>query len=295
MKKCVFIFNPHTGGGRLRGKLMEIICMLSAAGYELSVYPTAARGNARTFAMEKGKNAHLVVCCGGDGTLNETVDGLMQLENRPLLGYIPGGTTNDFASSLTLPKTDMIKAAKRIISPKKEFEFDVGSFNEQSFNYVAAFGAFTDVSYTTPQAFKNLLGYFAYIAEGVQRLPNLKTFHAKLSCCEESIEDEFLFGMVANSTSVGGFQFGSTGKVRLDDGRFEMLMIRKPNSLSELSSLSASLITRNLTSPYLIARRITKLEVISKNPIPWTIDGEFGGEHSHSLITVNQKALRICI
>lgn len=295
MQKMLFIFNPHTGGGRLQGKLMSILCEFSAAGYEVTVHPTQAQGDAENAAAGADNIYNVVACCGGDGTLNEVVNGLLQCKNPPLLGYIPGGTTNDFASSLGLPKTDMLAAARRITQPRKHFAFDVGRMNGRAFTYVAAFGAFTDVSYGTPQKFKNMLGYFAYILEGVQKLPNLRPLHAVVETDGgQVIEDDFIYGMVSNSVSVGGFSFASNRKIRLDDGEFEVLLLRHPQNLSEFRELSAALVSRNITSPSLTALKARSLVVTSPEKISWTLDGEFGGAHTKAEIQVLHKALTIC-
>ncbi|MDL2323827.1 YegS/Rv2252/BmrU family lipid kinase [Ruminococcaceae bacterium OttesenSCG-928-A16] len=292
----LFVYNPNTGGGRLRGKLMQILCEFTAAGYLVTVHPTAAKGDALQFTSQHASAYDIVGCCGGDGTLNEVVNGLLQHEVPPVLGYIPGGTTNDFASSLNLPKTDMMAAAKRIVQPKKFFAFDVGMFDQRAFNYVAAFGAFTDVAYGTPQKFKNVLGYFAYILEGIQKLPTLHPWHAVITTDDgQTIEDDFIYGMVSNSTSVAGFSFTGQKKVRLDDGLFEAVLLRHPQNLGEFRELSAALVSHNITSPSLTALKVRSIVVSAPKPISWTLDGEFGGAYEQVEIKVRQRALKICI
>ena len=295
MKKLLFIFNPNTGGGRLKTKLMPILCAFSKAGYQVTVFPTGARGDAQKYAAEYGGGFKKVVCCGGDGTLNEVVDGLMQLEERPVLGYIPGGTTNDFASSLRLPKSDMLAAAARVIKPKRLYACDVGCFNQRHFTYVAAFGAFTQVSYATPQAFKNVFGYFAYILEGVQSLPNIQPYRLKIEHDGEVLEDEFVFGMISNSTSVGGFSFGKDTKISLDDGVFEVLLVRKPQNLIDLGGISAAIIGRNVDSQWIHSIQVKNLTITSDTEIAWTLDGEFGGSYKEVDIEVRPKAIELCI
>lgn len=296
MKRMLFIFNPNTGGGRLKSKLMQILCRFAEAEYEMTVCPTGAKGDARQFAKEKGSQYDIVVCCGGDGTLNEVVDGIMHCIPRPLLGYIPGGTTNDFASSLHLPRIDMLAACERIVTPKKIFKCDIGSFNEHFFNYVAAFGAFTDVSYATPQAFKNIFGYFAYIVEGIQRLPNLQSYHLTVKTDETTIQDEFLFGMVSNSTSIGGFSFNNrSDNVSMNDGLFEVVLMKKPSSLVDLGNLSAALLSPSINSSLLITKQAKEIEIIASEKIEWTRDGEYGGASKDAHIKVHNKAVEICI
>lgn len=295
MQKMLFIFNPKTGGGRLRGRLMEILCYFAGQDYELTVYPTGAKGDARRIAASKGAQHDIVVCCGGDGTLNEVVDGLHTLKNPPLLGYIPGGTTNDFASSLKLPKTDMMAAAKRAVYPKKILEIDVGQFNQRCFTYVAAVGAFTDVSYSTPQTFKNIFGYFAYIVEAIQKLPGLQPCHMCIEAGDERYEDDFLFGMVSNSTSVAGFSFLDKDDVHMNDGLFEVLMVRQPQNLADLRSVSSALLSHNTASSWILSLQVPKVTITSAKPLPWTLDGEYGGELDKVEIEVKPRAQRICV
>lgn len=295
MQKMLFIFNPNTGGGRLRSRLMEILCYFASQDYQLTVCPTGAQGDARLFAFERAMGHDIVVCCGGDGTLNEVVDGLGSLENPPLLGYIPGGTTNDFASSLKLPKSNMLSAAKRAVHPKKILDIDVGRINDRSFTYVAAFGAFTDVSYSTPQAFKNIFGYFAYIVEGIQKLPGLQPSHVRLEANGKVYEEDFLFGMVSNSTSVGGFSFLAQEEVHMDDGLFEVLMVRPPQNLSDLRSVSSALLSHDTASAWILSLQVPKLTISSQEALPWTLDGEYGGEIKKAEIHVRPKALRMCV
>lgn len=295
MQDLLFIFNPNTGGGRLKTKLMSILCAYSHANYRVTVLPTRAHGDARRFAAEYGESFSKVICCGGDGTLNEVVDGLMSLEKRPVLGYIPGGTTNDFASSLRLPRSDMIAACERTIHPKKIYKCDVGRLNRRHFTYVAAFGAFTDVSYGTPQAFKNVFGYYAYIVEGAQRLPNIQSYKLQVEYDGQTLEDEFVFGMVSNSTSVGGFSFSDKVQVRMDDGLFEVLLVKKPNKLLDIGGISAALIGRNIDSPWVVALQGSKIKFTFEDEVPWTMDGEFGGNHEKVEIDINSRALEICI
>lgn len=295
MKKLLFVFNPTTGGGRIKNRLLEIITLFSSKGYELIVCPTHKQGDARDIVKRRGASVSLVVCSGGDGTLNEVVDALMTLEKPPLLGYIPGGTTCDFASSLVLPKSNMLSAANRIMSPKKIFEFDVGVFNGRAFTYVAAFGAFTNVAYKTQQKFKNALGYFAYILEGVQQLPNLKPTRVRLVCEEGEFEDDYLLGMISNSASVAGFSFPGKRVVKMDDGYFELMLVRHPSNLAELGELSGALLRGNISSPLLTNLRVREATITAQEPLPWTLDGEFGGECQEAVIKVKQKALSICI
>lgn len=295
MKKLLFIFNPHTGGGRLKNKIMEILCLFTKHGYELSVWPTQKMGDARRIAEKRGSRADLLVCCGGDGTLNEVVDGIKDLEKKPLLGYIPGGTTCDFASSLGLPKTDMMAAARRIMEPKSVFECDTGIFMDRAFTYVAAFGAFTDVSYKTQQKNKNALGHFAYVLGAMQQLPNLESHHTKVICDGEVLEENILLGMVTNSVSVGGFNFPKANRVQLNDGKLEVLLVRQPRGLSELGELSTSILAGPTSSPLLKQVQARDIQFFFDSEVPWTLDGEFGGNHKDVTIGIRDKMISVCI
>ncbi|MDL2294986.1 YegS/Rv2252/BmrU family lipid kinase [Ruminococcaceae bacterium OttesenSCG-928-D13] len=294
MKKMLFIFNPHTAGGRLKTRLMEMLVKFSEAGYEMCVWPTASAGHARQITRDHAAGCDLVVCCGGDGTLNEVVDGMKGLRPKPLLGYIPGGTTNDFATSLQIPKSDMLSAVDRIIKPKRIYQCDFGTFNDRAFTYVAGFGAFTDVSYKTPQNIKNLLGYFAYLLEGVQRLPGLKPTHIRCECDEGVFEDDYLLGLVSNSASVAGFHVDSGHTVQMDDGLFEMVLVRQPHNLSDLATLYSAVASGDFSSPLLTVVRGREFKLSTDQAIPWTLDGEFGGEVQEVLVKVHNKELLIC-
>ena len=240
-KNVLLIYNPCAGKGKIRGKLVDVIEILAEGGYEVTVRPTKGPGDAAEVVREKGKRYDLVVCSGGDGTLDEVVTGVMECAENIPIGYIPAGSTNDFAASLGLPK-NMVEAAHIAVDGKK-FSCDVGSFNQDIFVYVAAFGIFTEVSYETPQSYKNTLGHVAYILEGMKRLPSLRTYYLKVDCNGKEIEDEFLFGMITNSTSVGGFK-KLTGKyVELNDGLFEVMLIRKPKTPLGLNQIITALLT----------------------------------------------------
>ncbi len=296
MKNMLFIFNPHTGGGRLKNKLMDILCLFSAAGYTLKVCPTHAEGDARKLTRQHGEDADILVCCGGDGTLNEVVDGLMCLKNIPEVGYIPGGTTCDFAASMKLPRRNMMRAANRILTPKQLYQCDVGILNNRAFTYVAAFGAFTDVPYITPQKYKNAAGYFAYVLSGIQQLPSIQSSHVRIECDDCTLhEGDYLFGMIANSASVAGFSFPDKKKVQLDDGVFEVLLVHYPQNLVELGELSTALLSGNTKSPLLSILRISEASFSFASPTSFTLDGEFGGSHTNVDIIVKNKALQIRI
>ena len=296
MKKALFVFNPHTGGNKLKNHLLDILLIFSEAGYEVTVHPTTGPGDAAKRAAQCNvEDYDLFICCGGDGTLNEAVSGLIRCENRPVLGYIPGGTTNDFATSLDLPKTSMTAAAKRIVEPREIFHSDVGIFGERNFNYVAAFGAFTDIAYSTNQNVKNTLGYLAYIFEVLGRLNSLSKIVASVECDGELLDGEFVFGMISNSTSIGGIDFRHAHLINMDDGIFELVLVRQPHRLADFTGLYADLMRQNLDNPHIELRQGKCFRVISKEPVAWTLDGEDGGESTDTMITIKHKAISICI
>lgn len=293
-KKMLFIFNPATGAGRLKNNFMDIVCRFADAGYAIRVCPTKAQGDARDIARKLAQKHDIVVCCGGDGTLNEVVDGMSVFEKPPLLGYIPGGTTCDFAASLKLPKANMLAAANRIITPNEHFCCDLATLNRRAFVYVAAFGAFTNVPYTTPQKHKNALGYFAYLLEAMQQLQTMGPEHVKVVCDGQEIEDDFLLGMITNSTSVAGFSFPNQQKIQLDDGIFEVILAKQPKNLADLGELSSAILRGTFNSHLLTILRASKISFSFEREMEWTMDGEFGGAIKHADIEVRKCAFTIC-
>ena len=297
MKKMLFIINPRSGKEQIRSRLLEILDSFVKAGYGPSVYITQGPKDAE-YQAARAKTKELVVCSGGDGTLNEVVSGLMTItpEKRPELGYSPSGSTNDFASSLGLPK-NMRKAAQTA-ALGKPFLVDVGVFGKNRyFVYVAAFGAFTEVSYSTPQETKNILGHQAYMLEAIKRLTGLKSYRMRLAWEhlgeQRELEEEFILGMVTNTTSIGGFK-GLVGMdVALDDGEFEVLLVRKPRTPLDIASIAAYLIQREGENECVFKFRTSKLMVQSEELVDWSLDGEFGG--SQTEVVIENKPREIAI
>ena len=293
MKQLLFVVNGHSGKGQIKNKLLDIIDIMIKEGYHVQVHTTQEREDATKVVREQAKYYDLVVCSGGDGTLDEAVTGMMQSEVRTPLGYIPAGSTNDFANSLEIPK-DMIQAAKTAVLGVP-FSCDVGEFNGDYFIYVAAFGIFTDVSYATSQELKNALGHVAYILEGAKRLHTIKSYHMRVEYDGNEIEGDFLLGMITNSTSVGGFK-NMTGKdVKLDDGMFEVTLIHKPKNIIELNTIIASLTNLKDETDLIDSFRADSVKFYSEEEIPWTLDGEFGGDHKEVQIKDHCKAVDIMI
>ena len=291
MKKMLFVINPKSGRVQIKNKLLEILDLFIKDGYEVRVHVTQASKDAQKVVLEAGKDQDMVVCSGGDGTLNEVVTGLMELEHPPLLGYIPSGSTNDFASSLHIPKNTM-RAAHNILTGKP-YDIDVGQFCEKNFIYIAAFGAFTEVSYMTSQDKKNLLGHQAYMLEGVKSLTSMKPCHMKLECEETSAEGDYIFGMITNTISVGGFKGLVTQDVSLNDGYFEVLMIRNPKTPIDLSNIISYMFLKEEENEYVLKFKTRKLNITSEEPVDWVLDGEFGGSRTEVTIENLQKRMKI--
>ncbi len=292
MKTMLFIINPRAGREQIRSKLLEILDLFSAAGFQVQVHITQEPKDATRVVREYGKDMNLVVCSGGDGTLNEVISGLAEIEKPPLLGYIPAGSTNDYASSLQIPKS-MMEAAQNILSGQP-YPIDIGSFcGEQYFIYIAAFGAFTEVSYQTPQDKKNLLGHQAYVLEGVKSLAALKTYPMRVQWEDEVLEEEFVFGMVTNTISVGGFKGLVTQSVALNDGEFEVLLIRKPRTPKDLSNIISYMFLKEEPNDYVYKFKTRELRMSSQAPVDWVLDGEFGGSHSEVVIRNLQGRMEI--
>lgn len=293
-KKLFFIYNPYSGKAQIKNKLMDIINVFVKNDYEVTLHPTQSGRD----ALERTKNLptgvyDLLVCSGGDGTLDQIVSGMMQRSEHIPIGYIPAGTTNDFAISLNVPK-NMVKAAEVAVNGC-HFYSDIGSFNNTHFVYIAAFGIFTDVSYETKQEAKNILGHLAYVLEGVKRLYAIKSYFMKIEVEGETIEGDFMFGMISNSVSVGGFK-NMTGKnVLLDDGLFEVTLIRKPKNPIELQEIIASLLIEEVNTEYVYTFKISEITINSSEAVPWTLDGEYGGKHQGVWIKNNKQALEIRI
>ena len=269
----LFIVNPRAGRTRSTAPLFDAVAHFCASGYLVDLRLTQAREDATRLARELGGKFDAVVCCGGDGTLNETVTGLMDLPSPPPLGYIPAGSTNDFAASLHLP--DQPLEAARVITASGGRPLDVGSFNGRPFIYVASFGAFTRASYSAPQNVKNDLGHLAYILEGVKDLSTLRPYRASVATEEECFDGEFLFGAVTNAISVGGLVKLKEDQVCLDDGLFELLLIPNPKSIADLQGLARSLLLQDFTGGGVIFRHVHTLTVQTPEDLPWALDGEF--------------------
>ena len=294
MRNLLFILNPSAGRKHIKGKLFDIVDLFVKADFNVRVYPTQAKEDAIRIVSEEGWLYDIIVCAGGDGTLDEVVTGCMKCGCDTPIGYIPCGTTNDFARSLGIPK-DHIRAAKQIIKyPPRPI--DVGSFNGDYFIYVAAFGAFTDVTYTTPQEYKNYLGHAAYVLEGIKSVPSLTSYHLKVEYDDNVIEDDFFIGMITNSLTVGGFPNPNSKIAEFDDGMYEALLVKYPTNPIDLQATVTAYLMGEFNPEYMYQFKAKKITIESPEAITWTLDGEFGGsvtyaeiENLHNAVSIIRK------
>lgn len=279
MKKTMMLINPNAGKGAYAAGLAQALRLLSAADHAVTLYFTRGRGDATELAAKYGADFDCLICLGGDGTLSETVAGLMRLERRPKLGYFPLGTANDVARTLGIPKNDIAASAERFISGKP-MAFDVGKRDGGFFNYVAAFGAFTEVSYGTPQKAKQRFGEAAYLVGAAKSLSALRSRHVRVEYDGGVIEGDYLYGSVSNSRSVAGLVDLPNGLVDLCDGVHELILVRQPPNAGKLAALAAQVLSKDLDSEYISIMHTTKARFTFDEPTSWTFDGENGGEHT---------------
>ena len=298
MKKLLFVYNPRAGKEMLKPRLSDVLDIFVKAGYEVTVHPTQAYRDAyyQIKEYEVGKY-DLIACSGGDGTIDEVATGMMKRREMGKdvvpVGYIPAGTTNDFAKSLHIPRKPLAAADNAVKGVP--FPCDIGKFNDSVFVYIAAFGIFTDVSYETDQAVKNVLGHMAYILEGAKRIFNIPSYKIKVEHDGEVIEDEFIFGMVTNSRSVGGFSNMVGKNIVFDDGLFEVTLIKTPKNPIALQEIIAALLIEQVDTKHMYTFKTKKITFDSVEEIPLTLDGEFGGEQDYVEIENVQKAMEIMV
>ena len=272
MRKLLFLVNPNAGQRRVNKSLTDIIGIFNEGGYEVTVFLTNGPGSGTQIVQERAKDYDLVVCAGGDGTLNETITGVLRSGADCPVGYIPCGSTNDFASTLKL-STDVVQAAKDIMMGAP-VEYDVGRWGDRYFVYIASFGAFTRVSYTTPQNLKNALGHLAYVLSGIQELPQIRNIPMALELDGQVLDGEYLFGAVSNSTSVGGVFTLDASQVDLRDGKFEVFLVRMPRDMAELTQCAAALQNHTYDCAAITFRSVSRLRVHQDPALLWTLDGE---------------------
>ena len=278
MKNLMLIVNPAAGRGGYRYNFPEALQLLDKGGYRTTLFFTTGRGEATDFVREHGERFDVAACIGGDGTLSEVIAGLMALERRPRLAYIPMGTANDVATTLNLPKNDSLAAARRILEGEPH-PFDVGGFGDKYFAYIAAFGAFTEVSYTTPQNQKKALGHLAYVLQGAAQLGRLESYHVRVEYDGGVGEDDLVYGSMSNSTSVAGIVHLKEEMVSLGDGQSELVLVKDPGTVEGFGELVTSVLSQRYDSDKLIILHTKKARFHFEKPVTWTRDGEAGGTH----------------
>ena len=291
MRKLLFVMNPNAGQRKVNRFLAEIISIFNAGGYEVTVFPTTGPGNGTQIVQSRAADYDLVVCAGGDGTLNETISGILRSGADCPVGYIPCGSTNDFAASLKL-STDVLRAARDIVEGAPQ-EYDVGLFNDRYFSYVASFGAFTRVSYSTPQNLKNALGHLAYVLSGIQELSQIRHIPMSLELDGVPLEGEFLFGAVSNSTSVGGALTLDPRRVDLRDGKFEVTLIRMPRNMAEVTECVQALLSQSYDCAAITFRSVSNLTIRQAPEVDWTLDGERAAGTGLIRIENKNRAIRL--
>lgn len=287
----LLILNPAAGTRYARRLLPEIIAMFTNYGYACLTFVTEQRGDATRFVEQYGDRAGKIVCIGGDGTFNETITGLLRAGLRVPVGYIPAGSTNDFANSLHLP-SDILEAARNIVEGEP-VTLDAGRFRERYFAYVASFGAFTRASYETPQNVKNALGHLAYILEGMKDLPTIRPERVKLVANGETFEDDYLFGAVSNSTSLGGILTLPQETVDMNDGMFEIMLVHMPKTAAELNEILTAVTSKQYRCGMIDFIRTSRAEVFASSAMDWSLDGEREKGCEHIVIENVRDALRL--
>ena len=290
-KAALLIYNPRAGTGQVAQKLNDIVCALTKEGMRLEVFPTNGSGSAHEKIMSLDSDYEAIIASGGDGTMNEVVAGVVERGLDVAVGYIPAGSTNDFAASLDLP-SNMLSSAQLILN-KNERRIDVGLMNDRPFIYVAAFGAFTKVAYATDQTLKNIFGHAAYILSGIGSIAEIRPYHLELEIDGKGVGGNYILGMITNSVSVGGIK-NITGKhVALEDGLFEVTLVREPKGIVEVQEIVAALLTGREDSYMLDIFKASDIKIKCEEEVPWTLDGEFGGNTGDVHIKILNKALRI--
>lgn len=290
-KRIMLIVNPKAGKMRSKYAVSDIADLFAKNKFEVAIYFTSIEYGAEYLVKEHARNFDIVACCGGDGTVNEIIKGMMTIPDCPPLGYIPSGTTNDLASSLGMTK-NIKRAAKAIIS-EQGFPFDVGTFDDSYFAYIASFGAFTEVSYNTSQKAKNIFGHMAYVFSAMKCMHKIKTYHIKIETDEKNIEGDYIFGAVTNSTSVAGMFKFESDMVDFADGKYEVLLIKQPKNLMTAFKICMSMINRSFKNENIVLFHASDIKIISDEPLDWALDGEH--KRGGNIVTIknNYRAIKI--
>ena len=289
-KNVLLVVNPCSGKTRTRSSAEDIIKEFPEDEYDFSVHNTTCRGDATRIVKERYDDMDMVICCGGDGTLNETINGVMDMVQRKPIGYIPMGTTNDLANTLNIPLK--LKDAVELIRSGQTNSYDIGLFNNRYFSYVAIFGAFSSASYTTSQKMKNMFGHSAYFWKGFMDWGSLKPIHVKVEYDDGVFEDDVTLGAVTNSTSMGGICKFDRSKIKLNDGYFELFIIKKI-SLLTVPELFFKVQKQDYSHEAFVFIKTRQAKFTFSKPVEWSLDGEFGGEHKVVNVNVLSKAVRI--
>jgi len=293
-EKLMLLVNPCAGKGGSRAALGDVAEVFCRAGWEPTLYMTEKQGDAPVLTAAHAGDYDKIVCLGGDGTLSETVAGLMALPEPPVLGYIPMGTANDVATTLGLSR-DPVEAARAIVSGTPH-PLDVGCMNGSSyFTYVAAFGAFTEVSYETRQESKQALGLLAYLLEGLNALPRIAPTHARVEWDEGVEEEDYIFCGVTNSTSVAGMVKLDKGSVGLSDGLFEIILVKAPRNIVDTSAIVMDILGKKFQDPNVKVLHSRRIRIDCDEPVKWTRDGEAGGLHQHVTLENRHQAIQILL
>ena len=293
-KKMLLVVNPCSGKAKMRTELLSVVQTFCDADYDVTIYTTKERADATKKVMTlKNGQFDLIVVCGGDGTLNEVITGLMNAKIKCVLGYIPSGTLNEWSSSINISRS--IKQAAKDIINAKVITLDIGKFGDKYFTYTASFGAFTEASYSAPQDIKNVLGQAAYLIEGIKSLTNIKPIHLKFESAEKTIEGDFLFGAISNSLSVGGVVKLDKAQVELNDGIFEVVLIRKPDNLIQLQSVIDGILRHDLNREGIEFFHSNKITVSMGKDVPWTLDGEYAEGADTVLIENIHSAIELTV
>ena len=291
-KKTLLIVNPFSGKLQARNDLLKVIKIFCDADYTVSVHVTRCRKDATRVAEERAKDFDLVVACGGDGTLNEVMTGVIRSGFTGEIGFLPAGTTNDLANTIRLPK-GLAKAAE-LITYGRPRPMDYGCFNRsQFFAYIASFGAFTETSYTTDQKAKNIWGHLAYVAEGIGAVGAIRPWNLTVLCDDREISGSFIFGAAANSLSIGGIVKLKPEEGSLTDGMHELLLIRTPEAPGDLGAIIGSILAGDFDPDHVVFLRGKKIEFQCKEEVPWCLDGEFAGKWKNAVVTTLPGKLNI--
>ena len=290
-KKLLLIFNPKSGVQNFPGQLFEVVNKFTEAGFLVTVYPTQAPGDVARIITDYAENYGCLVCSGGDGTVSEALDSLMSMEKRPVFGLIPSGTVNDYASSLGIPKD--IPVATDIVTGGTVSALDIGCFGGKYFSYVAAFGGLTDVPYATPQNAKNLFGKLAYLIEGIKRFGSARSSTCKITLDGETLQGDFVLGIVGNAHSIAGIRLPTEMGIQMDDGLFEVILVRAPHSLKDHQEIISSLLIQEPRTDLLTIRKAKKVEFVSAEEVAWTLDGDFGGKYAEVAIENIWRAFHV--